>query len=294
MCPGGEREYDRALVEPSAFQPGTGAPSPPPPPPPAPAPPAGPSAAAPLNQIAAQIHALLSRVQVLEREAQDQRAWRAQATQLLQDQSSPQPVPADAPEHARASDARLEALTRLFEEQRAHLEELQEENQRLRAMQKGEEASELPLPIDLGDLPIVKDPAVEAKLRELVETNGRLQAELAKMRKSATAKFKRLKDDLSTIENQKKNLLVALAARDAVTPEREITLEEITASEVFKTMLDNIKKTSREEVTLLHDAVVALSKIDPLAYNAVLPVVARTFETAKVENPLAKLRQAKV
>ena len=290
MCPGGETEYDRALVEPSAFQPGTGAPSPPPPPPPAPAPPAGQSAAAPLNQIAAQIHALLSRVQVLEREAQDQRAWRAQATQLLQDHSSPPSAAAGETE----SNPRLAELTRLFDEQRAHLEELQEENQRLRAMQKDEEASELPLPIDLGDLPIVKDPAVEAKLRELAETNGRLQAELAKMRKSATAKFKRLKDDLSTIENQKKNLLVALAARDAVIPEREITLEEITASEVFKTMLDNIKKTSREEVTLLHDAVVALSKIDPLAYNAVLPVVARTFETAKVENPLAKLRQAKV
>jgi hypothetical protein len=54
-------------------------------------------------------------------------------------------------------------------------------------------------------------------------------------------------------------------------------------------MLDNIKKTSREEVTLLHDAIKTLGKTDPAAYNAVLIVVDRTFKSAGVENPLALL-----
>ena len=71
--------------------------------------------------------------------------------------------------------------------------------------------------------------------------------------------------------------------------EGEVTLEQITNSPVFKTMLGNIRRTSREEVTLLHDAVVELGQSDPAAYNSVLEFVSKRFEQAKVENPLALL-----
>ena len=81
-----------------------------------------------------------------------------------------------------------------------------------------------------------------------------------------------------------------LANRDSgESSEGEVTLEQITDSPVFKTMLGNIRRTSREEVTLLHDSVVKLGESDPESYNAILEVVDGIFTAAKVENPLALL-----
>jgi hypothetical protein len=91
---------------------------------------------------------------------------------------------------------------------------------------------------------------------------------------------------------QKENLMKQLMARDSGDVKREITLEEITNSEVFKNMLGNIRRTSRMEVTHLHDAIAQLKEIDPKVYNLALDVVAKQFKKAAMENPLATLPRA--
>ncbi len=83
-----------------------------------------------------------------------------------------------------------------------------------------------------------------------------------------------------------------LQARDSGSQVREVTLEEITNSEVFKNMLGNIRRTSRMEVTHLHDAIAQLKDIDPKVYSMCLDVIAKQFKKAQMENPLATLPRA--
>jgi hypothetical protein len=150
------------------------------------------------------------------------------------------------------------------------------------------------------DVPATGDPKVDAELQSLASENAKLRDELSLVKREATTRIKSLKAsadkakvEADTAKIQKDNLLKELAARDSgdslsVAP-RELTLEEITASEVFKTMLGNIRRTSREEVTLLHDAVAKLRTVHPEGYALLLDLVARQFGEAGVENPLALL-----
>ncbi|MBL4850075.1 MAG: hypothetical protein JKY65_31490 [Planctomycetes bacterium] len=120
---------------------------------------------------------------------------------------------------------------------------------------------------------------------------AKLREEKEEIKNKATRTIMRLKDEAETVKLQKKNLLRELASRDeGGVNQVEITLEQITNSSVFKTMLGNIRRTSREEVTLLHDSVVELGKIKPDAYNALLVVAAARFKAVNVENPLALLK----
>ncbi len=146
-------------------------------------------------------------------------------------------------------------------------------------------------------------PEAEEMFRSLVVDRDRLQEEktkletdLSRIKGEATRRISTLKTDLESVKKdhdtvrvQKDNLMRQLQARDAGVTEREITLEDITNSEIFKTMLANIRKTSRQEVTILHDAVASIKAIDPKAYDTVLEIVARAFKKAQVENPLAML-----
>jgi hypothetical protein len=54
-------------------------------------------------------------------------------------------------------------------------------------------------------------------------------------------------------------------------------------------MLGNIRRTSRAEVTTIHDAIASIRAIDPKAYETVLLVVAKQFQKVQMENPLATL-----
>jgi hypothetical protein len=136
-----------------------------------------------------------------------------------------------------------------------------------------------------------------AEKQRLAEEVARLEAETIRVKTEATRKIKELKGDLDkraaeseTMRFQKDNLMKQLMARDSgQAAPREITLEEITNSEVFKNMLGNIRRTSRVEVTHLHDAIAQIKDVDPKAYMLCLDFVARQFKKAAMENPLATL-----
>lgn len=159
------------------------------------------------------------------------------------------------------------------------------------------------VPRPRADVPATGDPKLDAELQALSSENAKLRDELSLVKREATTRIKSLKAtaekakvEADTAKIQKDNLLKELAARDSgdattIAP-RELTLEEITASEVFKTMLGNIRRTSREEVTHLHDAVAKLRTIHPEGYRLLLDLVARQFGEAGVENPLALLPRA--
>lgn len=130
----------------------------------------------------------------------------------------------------------------------------------------------------------------------LQEEKTKLESDLGRLKQEATKRFGALKTDLEktqkereTLKVQKENLLRQLQERDAQEGSGEVTLEDITSSEVFKTMLANIRKTSRQELSILHDAIAAIRALDPKAYEIVLEVAARAFKRAQVENPLATL-----
>jgi chromosome segregation ATPase len=147
------------------------------------------------------------------------------------------------------------------------------------------------------------DPNAEKAVRAIVVDRDRLQEEkakvesdLARWKQEAQKRFGALKGDLEKIQKerdairaQKENLLRLLQERDAQEGSAEVTLEDITSSETFRTMLANIRKTSRQELTILHDAVASIRAIDPKAYETILEVVARAFKKAQVENPFATL-----
>jgi hypothetical protein len=154
---------------------------------------------------------------------------------------------------------------------------------------------------------VALDPKVESRIKAVVierdrlaEERTKLDTDLNRIKAEATKKIKELKTDLDkkageseTMRLQKDNLMRQLMARDAGdAPARELTLEEITNSQVFKDMLGNIRRTSRMEVTHLHDAIAQLKDIDPKAYNLALDIIAKQFRKAAMENPLAMLPRA--
>ncbi len=156
------------------------------------------------------------------------------------------------------------------------------------------------VPRPRADVPKSGDPTVDAELQALSTENAKLRDELSLVKREATTRIKSLKAtaekakvEADTAKVQKDNLLKELAHRDSgdalTLAPKELTLEEITASEVFKTMLGNIRRTSREEVTHLHDAVAKLRAIHPEGYKLLLDLVAKQFSEAGVENPLALL-----
>jgi hypothetical protein len=202
---------------------------------------------------------------------------------------------------------RSEALEKEVAELRAECERVKAEKAGLEAgqaaaAQGGDHASSK---VELGTLrfQVAKlttdlERAAEKHQRELTERAAsgggseteRLRAEKEALKDRATRTIKRLKEEVDTTKLQKTNLLKQLANRDAGAPQQtEITLEQITDSPVFKTMLGNIRRTSREEVTLLHDSIVEFGKVSPQAYNDLLVMIDARFKAAVVENPLALL-----
>jgi chromosome segregation ATPase len=124
---------------------------------------------------------------------------------------------------------------------------------------------------------------------------GKIEAEdddkLQQLKARATRRIKRMQEQLEAADKQREFLLSQLAERDSAggSGGGELTIDQITKSPVFQTMLGNIRRTSREEVTLLHDSVVELGKIHPEAYDLVLDLVKTKFAAASMENPLALL-----
>lgn len=277
----------------------------PPPPPPA-----------PRGELISRPADLAGRVAALEREVASLAEFRDQVTERLASLGSgphARPAAADA--------ARIEQLERQLEEALrsrpagggelagklaalearhakllAEHEKLLGEHSALKLLHS--ESRRTPPP--RADVPTTGDPKIDAELQGLASENAKLRDELSLVKREATTRIKSLKAtaekakvEADTARVQKDNLLRELAHRDsgdgtALAP-RELTLEEITASEVFKTMLGNIRRTSREEVTHLHDAVVKLRAIHPEGYRLLLDLVARQFGDAGVENPLALL-----
>ena len=134
----------------------------------------------------------------------------------------------------------------------------------------------------------------EQTVATVIAERQKLESDLSRIKKEATRTIRRLKTKADTSKTQKDNLLKMLESRDAQdgggAAAAELTLEQITEAPVFKTMLGNIRRTSREEVTLLHDAIVKLGKTAPASYNDVLVFVDAHFKAANVENPLALLK----
>ncbi len=197
--------------------------------------------------------------------------------------------PADEVEKAAAAEARYARLM-------AEHEKLLGEHSALKLLHT--ESKRVPRP--RADVPATGDPKLDAELQALSSENAKLRDELSLVKREATTRIKSLKAtaekakvEADTAKVQKDNLLRELAHRDSgdgtTLAPKELTLEEITASEVFKTMLGNIRRTSREEVTHLHDAVAKLRAIHPEGYKLLLDLVARQFADAGVENPLALL-----
>lgn len=282
-------------------------PAPPAAAPPAPPPPPGPRDAPPASE---------ARLAALERDlAEVRQIQRHMIEQLAALQASPRSGSSGSeaqlvevrPEPRRpsaAADAALAAELEQLRQKNARLladyERIEGEHQALKLLVESNRASRADVAALSADLR-TGDPELDQKVALLVQERERLQQELDKTKREATLRIKSLKTNLDktkteydTVRVQRENLVRELQSRDAgeggepFAP-KELTLAEITASEVFKTMLGNIRRTSREEVTLLHDAIVKLRAIDPAAYNLVLDLVAKQFKAANVENPLAML-----
>lgn len=280
-----------------------GAPPPPPPPPPPASPPTispgasgifkmAPVGAAGLPELLARLEKFAAVLVSLEREVTDLHAAARNLDAV---------VPA-LPAGVLGDDKQVEML-------RADVKRLREENERL----EGEVASLKIFRSETRDkikkavaeiVDLKLDPEAEEAVRAIVvdrdrlqEEKAKLEADLAKIKNEATKRLSALKSDLEktqrdhdTVRVQKDNLMRQLQARDAeAAGKREVTLEDITSSEIFRTMLANIRKTSRQEVTILHDAIASIRAIDPKAYDTVLEIVGRAFKKAQVENPLATL-----
>jgi chromosome segregation ATPase len=130
----------------------------------------------------------------------------------------------------------------------------------------------------------------------LQEEKAKIESDMARIKAEATKRFTSLKNDLEKTQKdlevqrtQRENLLRQLQDRDAMQGSGEVTLEDITSSEIFRTMLANIKKTSRQELTILHDAIGSIRTIDPRAYEVVMEVAKKAFLKNQMENPLATL-----
>ncbi len=264
---------------------------------------------------------LAGRVAALERDVASLAEFRDQVTERLAALGSGAQARAatpDADDALRAARGHIERLERQLEEAlrvrpadevaaaearyarlMAEHEKLLGEHSALKLLHT--ESKRVPRP--RADVPATGDPKLDAELQALSSENAKLRDELSLVKREATTRIKSLKataekakTEADTAKVQKDNLLRELTLRDsgdsALIAPKELTLEEITASEVFKTMLGNIRRTSREEVTHLHDAVAKLRTIHPEGYKLLLDLVARQFGEAGVENPLALLPRA--
>jgi chromosome segregation ATPase len=206
-------------------------------------------------------------------------------------------------------DAPFRELEKETETLRASSKKLQEENERLegelQSLRLYREQTQSKIKKAVAEVVDLKlDPASEQAVRAIVVDRDRLQEEkqklesdMARIKNEVTKRLSALKGEIEkekkdhqTVRVQKDNLMRQLMARDEeAAGKREVTLEDITSSETFRTMLANIRKTSRQEITILHEAVASVRAIDPRAYETVLEIIARAFKKAQVENPLATL-----
>lgn len=275
-------------------------PADPPAAPPPPPPPPGPRDASASEARLAALERDVADVRQIQRHMIEQLAA-LQAAANLDAEVQPLAVRATAPAPVDpASAAEVEQLRQKNARLLADYERIEGEHQALKLLVESNRASRADVAALTADLR-TGDPALDEKIAALLQERERLQQELERTKREATTRIKSLKTNLDktkseydTVRIQRENLVRELQSRDAgdaAEPfkQRELTLAEITASEVFKTMLGNIRRTSREEVTLLHDAIVKLRAIDPAAYNLVLDLVAKQFKAANVENPLAML-----
>lgn len=228
--------------------------------------------------------------------------------------AEPKALPGGGPEVAAlkeqlaSSDKALQALRGEIQHQTEENERLEGELQSLK-LQAGDARKKTQAAVAaVTDLDL--DPKNEEVVQQIVIDRDRLQEEkaavdreLARLKSEATKRLAALKGDLEkanklheTVRLQKDNLMRQLQQRDAagLGEAKEITLEDITNSEVFKQMLGNIRRTSRVEVTTIHEAVASIRAIDPKAYEVVLEVIAKAFQKAQVENPLATLPRGSV
>jgi len=221
----------------------------------------------------------------------------ASDVQLVEVRAAPAPASASVDP---ASAAELEQLRQKNARLLADYERIEGEHQALKLLVESQKNSRADVAAVSAELR-TGNPELDEKIAALVQDRERLQQEHERLKREATSRIKSLKSNLDktktefdTVRIQRENLVRELQSRDAgeggepFAP-KERTLAEITASEVFKTMLGNIRRTSREEVTLLHDAIAKLRTIDPAAFNLVLDLVAKQFKAANVENPLALL-----
>jgi hypothetical protein len=207
-----------------------------------------------------------------------------------------------AREQHALSEKALEAARAELKTKTVEIERIEGELQSLKLLQdetkektRAAVASVTDLKLDSKSEGIVR--AIVVDRDKLQEDKARVDSELSRIKTEATKRITALKSELDkatkaheTVRMQKDNLMRQLRERDeAADTSREITLEDITSSEVFKQMLGNIRRTSRAEVTTIHDAIATLKAIDPSAYETVLEVVAKHFQKAQIENPLATL-----
>src|SRR5579883_829263 len=290
---------DSAFVDPPGA---TGGPPPPPPPPPPPTPGAsgvfkmGPQGALGLPDVLARLERFAAVLVGLEREVTD---LHAVASRLPTDGSA---AAMPAPGGVGGDPAEAERLKADLKRARDETERLEGELQSLRLFREQTRTQIQKAVSGIVDmkLPPEAEKAVKAIVVDrdrLQEEKQRIEQELQRIRGEATKRFSALKNDLDrvqkehdTVRVQKDNLMRQLQARDEeAAGKREVTLEDITSSEIFRTMLGNIKKTSRQELTVLHDAIASVRAIDPKAYETVLEIVARAFKKQGIENPLATL-----
>lgn len=276
--------------------------SPPAAPPPPPPPLAGPREASEARLAAVERD--LADVRQIQRHMIEQLAALQAATgaaadlQPLEKRSEPPPPPRAVADLTSA--AELEQLRQKNARLLADYERIEGEHQALKLLVESNKVSRADVAALSADLRTGNE-ELDAKIAAVLQERERLQQELDRTKREATSRIKSLKTNLDktkteydTVRIQRENLVRELQSRDAGEggepfKPKELTLAEITASEVFKTMLGNIRRTSREEVTLLHDAIAKLRTIDPAAYNVVLDLVAKQFKAANVENPLAML-----
>ncbi len=257
---------------------------------------AGPPRVIGLPDVLARLERFAAVLVGLEREVTD---LHAVASRLPTDGNG---APSAAPPAAPGDPAEIEKLQADLKRTKEEAERLEGELQSLRLFREQTRTQIQKAVSGIVDmkLPPEAEKAVKAIVVDrdrLQEEKQRIEQELQRLKGEATKRFSALKNDLErvqkehdTVRLQKDNLMRQLQARDqADEGKREVTLEDITSSEIFRTMLGNIKKTSRQELTVLHDAIASVRAIDPKAYETVLEIVARAFKKQGIENPLATL-----
>jgi chromosome segregation ATPase len=288
------------IVDASPAETSAGAPPPPPPPPPAGWRPGTGNYARPATvvDVIARVERLAAGLLNLEREATE---LHSVAKKIEPEAPSPSGVPAaELADARRALEVARADLKRSTDEQ----ERLEGELQSLKVFREQTRTKIRTAVAEIVDLKL--EPEAEETVRGIVIDRDRLQedkakveTELNRIKTEAAKRLTALKAELDkvtqeheTVRLQKDNLMRQLRSRDEESQKaggKQVTLEDITSSEIFRNMLGNLRKTTRQEVTILHESIASIRAIDPKAYETVLEIVARAFAKAKIENPLATL-----